>query len=137
MSLIITRILWLAVSVVMAVVLRRKLVIKSILNNTLDYNIVYTIAWIMLGYYIFAVGLVIWNLVVSWEELTIYYKLEGIVQLLLSIPCFYIIFVPHNKVLDYIDTHYKVRSANKKANWISKKKRKKLKKLAKKQRKNK
>lgn len=137
MNLIITRILWLAVSIVMAIILKRKLVVKSILNSTLDYNIVYTIAWIMLGYYVFAIALVIWNLIAGWEELTIYYRLEGLVQLLLSIPCFYIMFVPRNKVLNYIDTHYKVRSANKKVNWISKKNRKKLKKLARKRRKNK
>ena len=87
--------------------------IKSVLNNTLDYYIIYILAYIIFDYTVFSDLLLIWNSVVGWKYSSINYKLEAVGQLVMTLPCFYIIVIPNNKVVRFIDTHYKIKLSKK------------------------
>ena len=103
------RLVWLVVSLVVVIVVKRPIILKwlAIVSDevigVINYFIFLTIAWLVLVTYFILYLFTVVTFFLSWHSLTLNNVMEMILQTVFIIPTLYTLLVPHNEVIKKVD----------------------------------
>ena len=103
------RLVWLVVSLVVVIVVKRPRVLKrlaivsDVAIGKIHYFIFLAISWLILVTYFILYLFMVVTFFLSWHSLSLNNVMEIILQTVLIIPTLYTLFVPHNEVIKKVD----------------------------------
>lgn len=103
------RLVWLVVSIVVVIVVKRPRLLKGLglvsdeVIGKINYFIFLMIAWLVLVTYFILYLFMVVTFFLSWRSLSLNNVMEIILQTVLIIPTLYTLFVPHNEVVKRVD----------------------------------